>query len=59
MALSLVNRYSSLSVGDCLSSYSKPEEEQSNLMGSSLVDIPLSDNHQRTFAVPPGIQVSK
>ena len=59
MALSLANRYSSLSARDCLSSYSKPDLEQDNVVGDPLVDIPLTDNHQRAFAVPPGVEVSK
>lgn len=54
MALALADRYSSLSFKDCLSSISKRGEEARE---DPLVDLPLTDNHQRTFAVPPGIEV--
>ena len=58
MALALADRYSSLSFQDCLRSCNKNGSEGSQCMGDPLVDIPLSDNHQRTFVVPPGIEVS-
>ena len=53
--MALVEKYSSLSFKDCLSAY-KSDSERKHLLGDPLADLPLSDCHQRTFAVPPGIE---
>ncbi len=56
MALALAERYSTVSVKECL----RPQEKATaaKLVGDPLVDFPLFDsNSQRTFAVPPGIEV--
>lgn len=57
MSLALAERYSSLSFQDCLRSHVKRESGRSNVVGDPLVDLPLRDSRQRTFAVPPGIEV--
>ena len=56
MALALVEKYSRLSVKDCLRPQEKAEKER--LAGNLLVDLPLFDSSvRRSFAVPPGIEV--
>jgi len=55
MALALAEKYSSLSLHDCLSAEEKPH--RSGLLGNPLVDLPLSAGKPRSFAVPPGVEV--
>ena len=53
MTLALAERYSSLSFRDCL----RPEEKARNDGLDPLVDLPLLSSNDRSFAVPPGIEV--
>ena len=56
MALALAEKYSALSLRDCL----RPQEkvERCALIGDPLVDLPLLGRAgERSFAVPPGIEV--
>ena len=57
MALALADRYASLSFQDCLSSRTGNESEGRQTLDDPLVDSPLTVERQRTFAVPPGIEV--
>ncbi len=51
----LVDRYSSMSVKSCLS---RGDDRQGiGLLSDPMVDLPLLDRGQRSFAVPPGIEV--
>ena len=53
MALSLAERYSSMSVASCLQQKTRgPMHEE------PLVDLPLMADKPQSFAVPPGIEVS-
>ena len=56
MALALADRYSSLSVQSCL----RPKESGQAIAvhGDPMVDVPLLSNNQRSFPVPPGIEVA-
>ncbi|XP_064393901.1 proteasome subunit beta type-5-like [Halichondria panicea] len=50
----LVDRYSSMSVKSCLS---RGDDRQGiGLLSDPMVDLPLLDRGQRSFAVPPGIE---
>jgi len=55
MTSTLAEKYSSLSLCDCLKLEEKPH--RSGLLGSPLIDLPLLDNEQGSFAVPPGVEV--
>lgn len=56
MALALAERYSDISVKECLQPQAKVR--MGGLMGDPLVDLPLfGTSRERTFAVPPGIEV--
>ena len=57
MSAALADRYSSLSFQDCLCSLGERETDRAEAAADPLVDLPLTDNHHRSFAVPPGIQV--
>ena len=54
MALSLVDRYSSLSVSDCLKTPSRTTDEET-LSVDPLCDMSLTSS---TFVLPPGKEVS-
>ncbi len=51
----LVDRYSSMSVKSCLSQ--EDGRKGIGLLSDPMVDQPLLDRGQRSFAVPPGIEV--
>ena len=53
MALALAERYSALSVQECLRPQGKAMK--SGLLGNPLVDMPLFGGD--SFTVPPGIEV--
>lgn len=55
MTSTLAEKYSSLSLRDCLRSEEKPH--RSGLLGNPLIDLPLLANEQGSFAVPPGVEV--
>ena len=57
MALALADRYASLSFQDCLSSHTKQESDKREVLADPLVDAPIVVDRQRTFEVPPGIEV--
>ena len=53
MTLALAERYSGLSFRDCL----RPQEKVQEDGLDPLVDLPLLSSNERSFAVPPGIEV--
>ena len=57
MALALAEKYSALSLRDCLRPHERAEER--GALGDPHVDLPLASKAgERNFAVPPGIEVS-
>lgn len=58
LRMALVERYSSLSFKDCLSSHSKREQGGRDALADPFVDAPVTVGREREFAVPPGIEVS-
>lgn len=57
MALSLAERYSSLSPMSCLQRRDKEKSEI--LAGEPLTNLPLMADQPRSFVVPPGVEVGE
>lgn len=56
MALALAETYSAMSLRDCLGRREGDKLEAA--AGEPLTDLPLMASRPRSFAVPPGIEVS-
>lgn len=55
MAQALAERYSSLSLKDCLQW--RDERRSEAIAGEPLTDLPLMADQPRSFVVPPGVEV--
>ena len=60
MSQVLAERYSQLSFSDCQRALRRAEKGESLFEhGSPLTDLPLLNDVNESFAVPPGVDVSK